>query len=143
MKEHDLDGVSVMFTPDELIDNYNPNQKTIWLSSSTYKTDRVTSLSIIFHELGHAIQHREGNKWFMLVWQLQRLPLVYYLFFPFVVFVEIDANRKAKRELRNILSANDYIGSCKILDSMTQAYIFKCAVVFLLFYCVYYAFTMV
>jgi Zn-dependent membrane protease YugP len=44
----------------KLTDNYDPRQKTLHLSEGVYNSPSVAALAITAHELGHAMQDREG-----------------------------------------------------------------------------------
>ena len=44
----------------ELTDNYNPKTKVISLSQSTTSSVSVASLGVVAHEIGHAMQDRDG-----------------------------------------------------------------------------------
>jgi Zn-dependent membrane protease YugP len=44
----------------KLTDNYDPRQKTLHLSEGVYNSPSVAALAITAHELGHAIQDRDG-----------------------------------------------------------------------------------
>ena len=50
-----LDGVR-----GKLTDNYDPRQKTLHLSEGVYNSPSVAALAITAHELGHAMQDRDG-----------------------------------------------------------------------------------
>jgi hypothetical protein len=43
-----------------LTDNYDPRKKVLSLSPAVYQGDSVASVAIAAHELGHALQDREG-----------------------------------------------------------------------------------
>jgi Zn-dependent membrane protease YugP len=43
-----------------LTDNYDPRQKVLHLSEGVYNSSSVASLAIAAHELGHAMQDRDG-----------------------------------------------------------------------------------
>jgi Zn-dependent membrane protease YugP len=43
-----------------LTDNYDPRQKTLHLSQGVYDSPSVAALAIAAHELGHAMQDRDG-----------------------------------------------------------------------------------
>ena len=42
--------------------NYDPIKKEINISESIYNRKSITSLAVIVHEIGHAIQHKEKSK---------------------------------------------------------------------------------
>lgn len=44
----------------KLTDNYDPRQKTLHLSEGVYNSPSVAALAITAHELGHAMQDRDG-----------------------------------------------------------------------------------
>jgi len=46
----------------DLTDNYDPQNKTLSLSESTYDSKSVAALGVAAHEVGHAIQHHENYK---------------------------------------------------------------------------------
>jgi len=51
----DVDGVR-----GKLTDNYDPRQKVLHLSEGVYNSPSVAALAIAAHELGHAMQDRDG-----------------------------------------------------------------------------------
>lgn len=55
-----LDNIKIGKVSGNLTDNYNPKTKTISLSDSTRESGSVASFGIIAHEIGHAIQEKEG-----------------------------------------------------------------------------------
>lgn len=54
--------VQVVPTNGFLSDHYNPANKTLALSESTYASNSVAAVGVACHEAGHAIQHAEGYK---------------------------------------------------------------------------------
>ncbi|MGC8837325.1 MAG: zinc metallopeptidase [Anaerolineae bacterium] len=60
-----LDSVGLSFlniegTPGELSDHYDPRSKTLRLSPAVARQPSVAALSIVAHEIGHALQDAEG-----------------------------------------------------------------------------------
>ncbi|MGQ9566936.1 MAG: zinc metallopeptidase [Anaerolineae bacterium] len=60
-----LDSVGLSFlniegTPGELSDHYDPRSKTLRLSPGVARQPSVAALSIVAHEIGHALQDAEG-----------------------------------------------------------------------------------
>ena len=45
----------------DLTDHYDPRKKKIRLSESNYYSESVAALGIAAHEVGHAVQHAQGN----------------------------------------------------------------------------------
>ncbi len=61
LKKNDLEDVYVVETRGHLSDHYDPSQRVIRLSSEVFHGDTISAASIAAHEVGHAIQHKEGN----------------------------------------------------------------------------------
>lgn len=55
-----LYGVRVENTPGELTDHYDPTDKVLRLSDSTYNDNSIASLGVVAHEVGHAIQDSQA-----------------------------------------------------------------------------------
>ena len=55
-----LGGMPVLAGSGELTDHYDPSQKTVTLSASTYGRMSVASIAVAAHECGHAIQDATG-----------------------------------------------------------------------------------
>lgn len=49
--------VSVISTPGQLTDHYNPTNKTVNLSADVYSKASVSAAAVAAHECGHAVQH--------------------------------------------------------------------------------------
>lgn len=52
--------VTVQHVSGELTDHYDPRNKTLSLSDSTYSSTSVAAVGVAAHECGHAIQHDRG-----------------------------------------------------------------------------------
>lgn len=52
--------VRIVHIPGSLTDNYNPSNKTLSLSDSTYNSRSIAAVGVAAHETGHAIQHKVG-----------------------------------------------------------------------------------
>lgn len=52
--------VEIRHISGELTDNYNPVEKTLNLSDTTYDSTSVAAVGVAAHECGHAIQHHKG-----------------------------------------------------------------------------------
>ncbi|MGQ9515794.1 MAG: zinc metallopeptidase [Anaerolineae bacterium] len=52
--------ISIEGTPGELTDHYDPRSKTLRLSPAVARSRSVAALSIVAHEVGHAIQDAQG-----------------------------------------------------------------------------------
>ena len=62
LDNNDLRNVTIGETADELGDHYNPQNKSVTLSTDVYRKERVASVSVAAHECGHAIQDKTGYK---------------------------------------------------------------------------------
>lgn len=56
LNEAGLYNIPVQLTPGQLTDNYDPRDKTLYLSESVFKSDSVAAIGVAAHEVGHAIQ---------------------------------------------------------------------------------------
>lgn len=61
LKEHGLDDIYVVECRGNLTDHYDPSGKVIRLSSDIFHGESIASLAVAAHEVGHAIQYKEGN----------------------------------------------------------------------------------
>lgn len=52
--------VQVRHIPGNLTDHYDPRNKTLGLSDSTYGSASVAAIGVAAHECGHAVQHATG-----------------------------------------------------------------------------------
>lgn len=52
--------VSVEHVKGELTDHFDPKNKVVRLSDSTYNSTSVAAISVAAHECGHVLQHEEG-----------------------------------------------------------------------------------
>lgn len=63
MRNEGLDYLRVNQVPGNLTDFYNPGDKSINLSQGSTSTPSVAAMAIVAHELGHAVQDKEGYMW--------------------------------------------------------------------------------
>lgn len=61
LKQNGLENVYVVETKGHLSDHFDPNQNVVRLSSDVFHGKSISALAIAAHEVGHAIQHKEGN----------------------------------------------------------------------------------
>ena len=57
LRDHGIYDVSVVSTPGQLTDHYDPTKKTVNLSESVYDSCSVAAAAVAAHECGHAVQH--------------------------------------------------------------------------------------
>lgn len=55
-----LDNIKISRCKGHLTDHYNPKTKTINLSDSVYNSSSISAIGVMAHEVGHAIQEKEG-----------------------------------------------------------------------------------
>ncbi|MES2454954.1 MAG: zinc metallopeptidase [Bacteroidota bacterium] len=58
--------VKVMSTDGQLSDHYNPEEKTVNLSTDVYYGRSVAAAAVAAHECGHAVQHARSYVWLNL-----------------------------------------------------------------------------
>lgn len=63
MRNEGLEYLKVNRVPGSLSDFYNPADKSINLSDTSTGQPSIAALAIVAHELGHAMQDREGYVW--------------------------------------------------------------------------------
>ena len=57
LHDHGIYNVSVISTPGQLTDHYNPANHTVNLSEGVYASRSVAAAAVAAHECGHAVQH--------------------------------------------------------------------------------------
>ena len=58
--------VKVMSTEGQLTDHYNPQDRTVNLSTDVYYSRSVAAAAVAAHECGHAVQHAKSYTWLNL-----------------------------------------------------------------------------
>ncbi|MEN9939161.1 MAG: hypothetical protein RLZZ387_5740 [Chloroflexota bacterium] len=66
MRSEGLGHVGVELTPGMLTDHYDPRGKVIRLSEGSAAVPSVAAMAIVAHELGHAVQDKQGYFWLQL-----------------------------------------------------------------------------
>ncbi len=155
LDKNGLQNVKVVITNGILTDHYDPKNKIIRLSSEVYNDSSIASVSVASHECGHAIQDKEGYEflriraslvpfvnfssyagyiaiilgclfgYFNLIWIGIIFELVILLFQIVTLPVEINASKRALKELDNthILNSNELRQGKKVLVSAALTYI--------------------
>ena len=62
LEENGINNIYVIETKGHLTDHYDPSNNVIRLSKEVFNGESIASTSIAAHEVGHAIQYKEGNK---------------------------------------------------------------------------------
>lgn len=60
LDKNGLNDLLIVETNGYLTDHYDPNRKVIKLSRNIYGNDTISSMAVAAHEVGHAIQDKEG-----------------------------------------------------------------------------------
>lgn len=66
LQDHGIYDVQVMSTEGQLSDHYNPQNRTVNLSTDVYHGRSVAAAAVAAHECGHAIQDSKRYKWLYL-----------------------------------------------------------------------------
>ena len=74
LSDHGIRDVEVISIPGQLTDHYNPQNKTVNLSSVVYAERNAAAAAVAAHEVGHAVQHATAYKW--LTMRSKLVPLV-------------------------------------------------------------------
>ncbi|MGN1358145.1 MAG: zinc metallopeptidase [Bacilli bacterium] len=129
LDKHNLNDIKVVETSGYLTDHYDPSKRVIRLSSDVYRGTSIASVSVACHECGHAIQDKENYLFLRirsklvplvnfssyagyvaivlgclfgslnLIWVGIIAELVILLFQLITLPVEIDASKRAMKEL--------------------------------------------
>jgi Zn-dependent membrane protease YugP len=70
LADHGITDVTVISTPGQLTDHYNPTDKTVNLSEAVYNQRNAAAAAVAAHECGHAVQHATAYSWLQLRSQL-------------------------------------------------------------------------
>lgn len=62
LDKNGLNNIYVVETSGNLTDHYDPSRKTIKLSKDIYNGTSIAAVSVAAHEVGHAIQDKDGYK---------------------------------------------------------------------------------
>ena len=137
LKENNLENIYIIETGGNLSDHYDPTRKVVRLSKDIFHGTSVAAMSVAAHEVGHAIQDKEGYSFFRLRslifpvvnigtqfsyivifigFLMQALNLIYLgialtalgLVFQVITLpVEFDASNRAKKELDKIYNIDE------------------------------------
>jgi len=74
LHDYGIYDVRVMSVDGQLSDHYNPEDKTVNLSTDVYHGRSVAAAAVAAHECGHAVQHAKAYHWLQL--RTNMVPLV-------------------------------------------------------------------
>ena len=66
MRNEGLEYVGVEMIPGDLTDHYDPRGKVMRLSAGSSQAPSVAAMAVVAHELGHALQDKQGYFWLQL-----------------------------------------------------------------------------
>jgi len=66
LRDNGINDVSVISTPGQLTDHYNPLDKTVNLSEAVYNQRNAAAAVVAAHECGHVVQHAQAYAWLNL-----------------------------------------------------------------------------
>lgn len=155
LDKHGLKNVQVVEVSGELTDHYDPTAKVVRLSSDIYHGDTVAGMAVAAHECGHAIQDSVGYVMMRIrsklvpivnfssyagyvaillgflfgltnvVWIGIYFELAILLFQLVTLPVEIDASKRALKELKNYdkIETSEYHGCSVMLVAAASTYV--------------------
>lgn len=62
LKKNGIDDIYIVEVRGILTDHFDPDKRAVRLSSSNFHGETIASSAVSAHEVGHVIQHKEGNK---------------------------------------------------------------------------------
>ncbi len=155
LDKYDLKNIYVVETKGNLTDHYDPNRKVIRLSTDVYNKESIASLAVAAHECGHALQDKDNyvflkiraalvpivnissklgyvaivigliTSMLNLIWIGIGLEAVILIFQIITLPVEIDASKRALRELEemNALEKDELQKGKVVLVSAALTYV--------------------
>ncbi len=87
--------IAVEHVPGELTDHYDPNAKTVRLSSGVYGSDSLAAAAVAAHECGHVMQDKQGYTFMNLRASLVPAANIGSQFGPILVILGIFLNAMA------------------------------------------------
>ena len=66
LRQNGISDVRVLSVEGRLTDHYNPQDKTVNLSTDVYHGRSVAAAAVASHECGHAVQHATAYSWLQL-----------------------------------------------------------------------------
>lgn len=155
LDNNDLKDIYIVEVNGNLTDHYDPKRKVVRLSKEVFHGSSVAALSIAAHECGHAIQDKVGYTYMRirsLIFPVVHFAtgISYFIIFLGLVMesmnmiwlgillvgtglifqivtlpVEIDASKRAKKEIENLELANseEQEGVSKMLSAAASTYL--------------------
>lgn len=89
LKENKLE--NVLIEPIKQIDHYNPLEKKIHISEDKLHKKSITSIAVVAHEIGHAIQDKENYKPLLLRQKLIEKTLIFQRIGSFLLVIGLPS----------------------------------------------------
>ena len=89
LKENKLD--NVLIEPIKQVDHYNPLEKKVRISEEKLNKKSITSIAVIAHEIGHAIQDKENYKPLLLRQKLIEKTIIFQRVGSFLLIIGLPS----------------------------------------------------
>jgi len=89
LKENNLE--NVLIEPIKQVDHYNPLKKKVHISEDKLHKKSITSIAVVAHEIGHAIQDKENYKPLLLRQKLIEKTLVFQRIGSFLLIIGLPS----------------------------------------------------
>ena len=89
LQENKLENVSI--EPIKKIDHYNPLEKKVHISEDKLNKKSITSIAVIAHEIGHAIQDKENYKPLILRQKLIKKTMIFQRIGSFLLVIGLPS----------------------------------------------------
>ena len=88
-KENKLD--NVLIEPIKQVDHYNPLEKKVRISEEKLNKKSITSIAVVAHEIGHAIQDKENYKPLLLRQKLIEKTIIFQRIGSFLLIIGLPS----------------------------------------------------
>ena len=89
LKENNLE--NVLIEPIKQVDHYNPLKKKVHISEDKLHKKSITSIAVVAHEIGHAIQDKENYKPLLLRQKLIDKTMIFQRFGSFLLIIGLPS----------------------------------------------------
>ena len=89
LKENNLE--NVLIEPIKQVDHYNPLKKKVHISEDKLHKKSITSIAVVAHEIGHAIQDKENYKPLLLRQKLIEKTIIFQRIGSFLLIIGLPS----------------------------------------------------
>mgnify|MGYP002853519480 FL=1 len=89
LKENNLE--NVLIEPIKQVDHYNPLKKKVHISEDKLHKKSITSIAVVAHEIGHAIQDKENYKPLLLRQKLIEKTMIFQRIGSFLLIIGLPS----------------------------------------------------